>query len=592
MKKLMTGNEALVRGAWEAGVLVASAYPGTPSTEIVENMSMHKEVYSEWAPNEKVAMEAAIGASIAGVRSLAAMKHVGLNVAADPMFTYAYTGVNGGMVIITADEPGQHSSQNEQDNRNYARAAMIPMLEPASSEEAKNFMIEAYEISERFDTPVLMRMTTRACHSKGIVECGERMEKAPVKPYEKNAQKYVMVPAFAKQRRVEVAARMKRLKAFSEETPMNFVEDNGSKTGVITSGMCYSFAKEVFGDDVNYLKLGFTYPLPTEKMTAFCKDLDTIYVIEENDPLLENEVKKLGFAVKGKDIFPEYDEMTSDVIRKSVYGNAFDTIDYDKAKVVPRPPALCAGCPHRGFFYELGKRKNVMVTGDIGCYTLGFAEPYNAMDSCICMGAAFSTGHGAAKAFEKKGENTRVVGVMGDSTFFHTGINSLTECLYNESKTVSVILDNRITGMTGHQENPGSGKHANGSEANMIDIETVCRALGAKNIKTIDPNNLNEVKETLDWALELDAPSVIITKWPCVLKKFSDDDKAHFPDAYKTKDVVDAEKCIGCKKCLKTGCPALFVNRETKKAEIDSLQCVGCGVCEQVCPTHAIGKED
>ncbi len=591
MKKLMTGNEALVQGAWEAGVLVASAYPGTPSTEIVENMSAHKEVYSEWAPNEKVAMEAAIGASIAGVRSLAAMKHVGLNVAADPLFTFVYTGVNAGMVVITADEPGQHSSQNEQDNRNYARAAMIPMMEPATSAEAKEFMKEAYELSERFDTPILMRMTTRACHSKGLVECEERMEQVPIKPYAKDAKKYVMVPAHAKLRRVALAERLEKLKEFSEQTPMNFIEDHGSKIGVITSGMCYCFAKEVFGDDVNYLKLGFTYPLPTKKITEFCQGLDTIYVIEENDPLLEGEVQKLGFAVKGKNTFPAYDELTSDVIRKSVYGDAFETLTYDKEKVVPRPPALCAGCPHRGFFYDLGKRKNVMVTGDIGCYTLGFAEPYNALDSCVCMGAAFSTGHGAAKAFEQKGESTRVVGVMGDSTFFHTGINSLTECLYNNSKTVSVILDNRITGMTGHQENPGSGKHADGSSATMIDIETVCRALGAKNIRTIDPNNLQTVKETLDWALGLDEPSVIITKWPCVLKKFSDDDMERFPDAFTTKDVVDTEKCIGCKMCLKTGCPALFIDRETKKAGIDSLQCVGCGVCEQVCPTKAIGKE-
>lgn len=591
MKKLMTGNEALVQGAWEAGVLVASAYPGTPSTEIIENMSAWKEVYSEWAPNEKVAMEAAIGASIAGVRSLAAMKHVGLNVAADPLFTFVYTGVNGGMVVVTADEPGQHSSQNEQDNRNYARATMIPMMEPATSAEARDFMKEAYEISERFDTPVLMRMTTRACHSKGLVDCGDRVEKAPVKPYEKNAKKYVMVPANAKVRRVELAERLKKLEEFSEQTPLNFVEDNGSKVGVITSGMCYCFAKEVFGDDVNYLKLGFTYPLPQKKIAEFCKGLDTIYVIEENDPLIEAEVQRLGFEPKGKNTFPAYDELTSDVIRRCVHGEEFETIDYDKAKVVPRPPALCAGCPHRGFFYELGKRKNVMVTGDIGCYTLGFAEPYNAIDSCVCMGAAFSTGHGAAKAFEQKGEDTRVVGVMGDSTFFHTGINSLTECLYNNSKTVSVILDNRITGMTGHQENPGSGKHADGSDATAIDIETICRALGAKNIRTIDPNNLTLMRETLDWTLGLDEPSVIITKWPCVLKKFSEDDKAKFPTAYKTKDVVDTDKCIGCKLCLKTGCPALYIDRETKKAGIDSLQCVGCGVCEQVCPKQAIGKE-
>lgn len=593
MKKLMTGNEALVRGAWEAGVLVASAYPGTPSTEILENMTGYKEVYSEWAPNEKVACEAAIGAAIAGARSMASMKHVGLNVAADPLFTFAYTGVNAGMVLITADEPGQHSSQNEQDNRNYAKAAKVAMIEPATSQECKDFMAEAFEISEKYNTPILMRMTTRLCHSKGIVECGDRVAEAPTKPYVKDAKKYVTVPANAVPLRIKLEDRLAELKKFSETTPLNRVEDNGKKVGVITSGMSYCFAKEVFGDDVNYLKLAFTYPLPDEKIKKFVAEMDKVYIIEEDDPYLEEAVVMLCGKDKvfGKNTFPPRGEMTPDVLRKSLYGKELDTIDYDKAKVVPRPPALCAGCPHRGLFYELGKRKNVMITGDIGCYTLGFAAPYNALDTCVCMGAAFSTGHGAAKAFEMKGEDTRVVGVMGDSTFFHTGINSLTECLYNKSKTVSIILDNRITGMTGHQENPGSGKLAGGADANIIDIETVCRALGATNIRTIDPNDLTLVKETLDWALGLDEPSVIITKYPCVLKKFSEKDKADFPDAYKTKDVVDKSKCIGCKLCLKSGCPALFLNREDKKAEIDSLQCVGCGVCEQICPKDAIGKE-
>ena len=593
MKKLMTGNEALVRGAWEAGVLVASAYPGTPSTEILENMTGYKEVYSEWAPNEKVAMEAAIGASIAGARSMASMKHVGLNVAADPLFTFAYTGVNGGMVAITADEPGQHSSQNEQDNRNFAKAMKIPMVEPSTSQEAKDFMKKAFEISEKFNTPVLYRMTTRTCHSKGIVECGERIE-APKKEYKKDAQRYVTVPAVAKKLRAKIEDRMVALREFSETTDMNRIEDNGKKVGAIVSGMCYNYAKEVFGNDVNYLKLGFTYPMPVEMMKNFLNSVDKCYVLEENDPFIEEQVKILGFDSKcfGKNTFPAFDELTPDVLRKSLYGEQLETIDYDKSKVVPRPPALCAGCPHRGLFYELGKRKNVMVTGDIGCYTLAFAPPYQALDTTICMGAAFSTGHGASKAFEMMGnKEMRVVGVMGDSTFFHTGINSLTECLYNNSKTVSIVLDNRITGMTGHQENPGSGRHADMSDANIIDIETVCRALGAQNIRTIDPNNLTLVKETLDWALSLDEPSVIITKWPCVLKKFSEKDKADFPEAYKAKDVVDQEKCIGCKLCLKSGCPALFLNRETKKAQIDPLQCVGCGVCEQICPKGAIGKE-
>ncbi|MCR5482247.1 MAG: indolepyruvate ferredoxin oxidoreductase subunit alpha [Clostridia bacterium] len=592
MKKLMTGNEAIVQGAWEAGVMVASAYPGTPSTEVLENMTAHKEVYSEWAPNEKVAVEAAIGASVAGVRSMASMKHVGLNVAADPLFTFAYTGVNAGMVLLTADEPGMYSSQNEQDNRNYAKAAKIPMLEPSTSQEAKDFMKEAFDISEKFDVPVLVRMTTRVCHSKGIVECGSRSESGK-KPYVKNAQKYVMVPAFARKRRVEVEKRMALLEEFAEKTPMNRIEDNGSRTGVIACGMAYCFAKEVFGDDVNYLKMGFTNPLPSKLMTEFLQGVDKCYVIEENDPFIEEKVKMLGFSEKcfGKNTFPAYDELTADVIRKAVFGSEFETIDYDKSKVVPRPPALCAGCPHRGLFFELGKRKNVMVTGDIGCYTLAQGAPYNSIDTTICMGASFSTGHGAQKAFDLKGEDMRVVGVLGDSTFFHTGINSLTECLYNNSRTVSIILDNRITGMTGHQENPGSGRHADLSEANIIDIETVCRALGCKNIRTINPNDLKAVKDALDWALSLDEPAVIITKYPCVLKKFSEHDKKAFPDAYKSKSVVDSEKCIGCKACLKCGCPALYLDRETGKAAIDSLQCVGCGVCEQICPKQAIGKE-
>ncbi len=593
MKKLLTGNEALARGAWEAGVHFASAYPGTPSTEILENMTTYKEVYSEWAPNEKVALEAAIGASFAGGRSMASMKHVGLNVAADPLFTFVYQGVNGGCVVITADEPGQHSSQNEQDNRNYAIAAKMPMMEPSTSQEAKDFMMQAFDISEKYDIPVLMRMTTRGCHSKGIVECGDRKE-VPIKEYHKDVNKYITVPAIAKKLRIKLEDKLAGLLEFSETTPMNRIEDNGKKVGVVCSGMCYCFAQEVFGDTVNYLKIGFSNPLPDKLITKFCQGLDKVYVIEENDPILEHEIERLGFAsiVCGKNTFPKYDELTSDVIRKCVKGETLESIDYDHKDIVNRPPALCAGCPHRGFFYELGKRKNVMVSGDIGCYTLAFSAPYNAMDSNTCMGASFSSGHGAAKIFEMAGSPMRVVSVLGDSTFFHSGMTSLAECIYNNSKTVSVILDNRITGMTGHQQNPGSGKLADGkTDAIMLDIETVCRALGAKNIRTIDPNDLKLVKETLDWALSLDEPSVIITKYPCVLKKFTEDDKNKFPDAYKTKDVVDKDKCIGCKMCLKSGCPALFLNREDKKAEIDPLQCVGCGVCEQICPKNAIGKE-
>ncbi|TJX15686.1 indolepyruvate ferredoxin oxidoreductase subunit alpha [Tissierella creatinini] len=591
MKKLLTGNEALVQGAWEAGVNFASAYPGTPSTEILENMIERKEVKSEWAPNEKVALEAAIGASIVGLRSMASMKHVGLNVAADPLFTYAYTGVNGGLVIISADEPGQHSSQNEQDNRNYAKAAKIPMLEPASSQEAKDMMKAAFTISETFDTPVLVRVTTRICHSKGIVECGERTE-IEFSDYKKDVKKYITVPAIAKELRKKVEERMNALGDYSGESPFNLIYNNGKKVGVISSGICYFYAREVFGNEANYLKLGFTNPLPDKMIADFCKDLDTIYVLEENDPYIEERVKMLGYIPHGNDTFPPYGELTPDVIRRSLYKEEMPTIDYDKSKVISRPPTLCAGCPHRGIFYDLGKRKNVLVAGDIGCYTLGFADPYNAMDFNICMGAGFSAGHGAQIGFDIKKENKRVVSVLGDSTFFHTGINSLIEVLYNQSRTVNLILDNRITGMTGHQENPGTGRHADLSEAPFMDIEAIVKALGAKNVRTIDPNDLALVKDTIDWALGLDEPSVIITRWPCALKKLSQQDKEEFKDVFTEKYEVDADLCIGCKICLKAGCPALSYEPISKKTVIDRTQCVGCGVCAQLCKKQkAIVKE-
>ena len=591
MKKLLTGNEALVQGAWEAGVKFASAYPGTPSTEILEGMTERKEVRAEWAPNEKVALEAAVGASIAGLRSMASMKHVGLNVAADPLFTYAYTGVNGGFVVVTADEPGQHSSQNEQDNRNYAKAAKIPMLEPSTSQESKDMMKAAFAISEAYDTPVLVRMTTRVCHSKGIVECGERTE-PEYTDYKKDVRKYLTVPAFAREMRKKVEQRMVMLADYSNKSPLNMIYDMKKETGVIASGECYCYAKEVFGDEVNYLKLGFTNPLPDQLVSKFCKELKTIYILEENDPYIEERVKMLGFKPHGKDTFPSYGELTSDVIRKSLYGEELPVIVYDESKVVDRPPTLCAGCPHRGIFYELGRRKNVVVAGDIGCYTLGFAEPYNAMDFNICMGASFSTGHGAQIAFDLKEEDKRVVSVLGDSTFFHTGINSLIEVLYNQSKTVNIILDNRITGMTGHQENPGSGRHADLSEAPVMDVETIVRALGARNVKTINPNDLTEVRKTLDWALQLNEPSVIITRWPCVLKKLSAADQSEFTDVFKSKCRVETELCIGCKACLRAGCPALSVDPAKMKAIIDTPQCVGCGVCAQLCAKKAIIKEE
>ena len=592
MKLLMTGNEAIARGAYEAGVRFASAYPGTPSTEILENVATYKEdIVAEWATNEKVALEAAIGGSIAGARTMASMKHVGVNVAADPLFTFSYTGVNGGMVLITADEPGMHSSQNEQDNRNYAKFAKIAMFEPSTSQEAKDMLKEAFEISEKYDTPVLFRVTTRLCHSKGIVECSDRVE-VPIKEYIKNPKKNLTVPAHARVRRVEIDDRMSKLLEYSNNTHLNNYEINDTKIGIVASGMCYTYAKEVFGDNASYMKLGFTNPLPMEKIKEFASKVDKVYVIEENDPFIEEQLKANNIKCHGKDIFPSYGELTPDVIRKSVFGKTNDTIDYNKDLVVNRPPGLCAGCPHRGFFYELGKRKNVMVTGDIGCYTLGFAPPYNAMDTTICMGASLSSGHGAQKVFNMKENNKiRVVGVLGDSTFFHTGINSLLDVVYNKGNSISVILDNRITGMTGHQQNPGTGYTLQGDVTSEVNIEELVKACGVKHIRTINPNNLSQVKETLDWAFNLEEPSVIITRWPCALKKFSRQDIEEFNNPFTSKCSVDTDKCIGCKLCMKTGCPAISFKSEEKSVFIDKNQCVGCEVCSQVCPKDAISKE-
>lgn len=592
MKLLMTGNEAIARGAYEAGVRFASAYPGTPSTEILENVATYKEdIVAEWATNEKVALEAAIGGSIAGARTMASMKHVGVNVAADPLFTFSYTGVNGGMVLITADEPGMHSSQNEQDNRNYAKFAKIAMFEPSTSQEAKDMLKEAFEISEKYDTPVLFRVTTRLCHSKGIVECSDRVE-VPIKEYIKNPKKNLTVPAHARVRRIEIDDRMSKLLEYSNNTHLNNYEINDTKIGIVASGMCYTYAKEVFKDDASYMKLGFTNPLPMEKIKKFASKVDNVYVIEENDPFIEEQLKANNIKCHGKDIFPSYGELTPDVIRKSVFGKTNDTIDYNKDLVVNRPPGLCAGCPHRGFFYELGKRKNVMITGDIGCYTLGFAPPYNAMDTTICMGASLSSGHGAQKVFNMKENNKiRVVGVLGDSTFFHTGINSLLDVVYNKGNSISVILDNRITGMTGHQQNPGTGYTLQGDVTSEVNIEELVKACGVKHIRTINPNNLSQVKESLDWAFELDEPSVIIARWPCALKKFSKQDIEEFNNPFTSKCSVNTDKCIGCKLCMKIGCPAISFKSEEKMVSIDSNKCVGCEVCSQVCPKDAISKE-
>jgi indolepyruvate ferredoxin oxidoreductase alpha subunit len=595
MKKLLTGNEAIAQGAFENGVRFASAYPGTPSTEILENLAAFKEIDAEWAPNEKTALEAAIGASLAGARSMASMKHVGVNVAADPLFAVSYTGINGALVLISADEPGQHSSQNEQDNRHYARAAKIPLLEPGDSQECKNMMGTALELSEKFDTLVMIRMTTRVCHSKGIVECGERKE-VPLVPYIKKPGKYITVPAFSKKRRVIVEERSAELLACSEQTPLNRIEwQHDKKIGVVTSGVCYYYAREVFGDSVSYLKLGFTWPLPVNKIREFCSHLEEIYVIEENDSYLEEAVLMYGYYPnpKGKNVLPHYGEMLPEVIRKSFLGESKPLIPYDETSLVPRPPTLCAGCPHRGFYYELARRKDVVITNDIGCYALGYAEPFNAEDFNMCMGSAFSVGHGAQKIFKTiPGFGKKTVALLGDSTFFHTGMNSLLEAVYNGSNLVCVILDNAITGMTGHQNNPGNGLNAKGEIATRTSIEAVVKALGVKHLRTVNPNNLKEMKDALDWAIGLDELAVIVTRWPCVLKRITADLKATFNNPFTTTCIVDESKCIGCKLCIKSGCPALCFETAAKKAKIDPVQCVGCEVCNQICPKDAIVKEE
>lgn len=594
MKQLMTGNEAIARGAYEAGVKFASAYPGTPSTEILENIAKYKEdIVAQWAVNEKVALESVIGASIAGARSIAAMKHVGLNVAADPLFTYSYTGVNAGTVIITADEPGMHSSQNEQDNRNYARFAKIPLLEPSTSQEAKDMTKLAFEISEKFDTPVLIRVTTRVCHSKGIVECFDR-EEFEIKEYIRNIPKTIMVPAFGRIRRVEVENRINKLNEFSNTTDLNYYEINNNKIGIVASGMCINFAKEVFKDKASYMKLGFTNPMPIEKIKVFADKVEKIYVIEENDPIIEEQLKANQIKCIGKEVLPTYGELTPDIIRKHILNEKKETIKFNENLVINRPPGLCAGCPHRGFFYEVGKRRNIVISGDIGCYSLGFASPYNAMDFIICMGASISAGHGAQTVFNMKENNEiRLINVIGDSTFFHSGITSLLNTVYNKGNSITVILDNRITGMTGHQENPGTGYTLQGDETKEIDIPTLVKACGVDNVRLINPNNLKEVNEALDWALDnKDDPSVIITRWPCALKKLSKHDIEEFDKPFINKFKVNKNNCIGCKLCMKVGCPAISFNNDKKIAYIDKTQCIGCEVCQQVCPKKAIIKEE
>ena len=590
MKQLLTGNEAVARGLYEAGVSFASAYPGTPSTEILENAGTYTEIDAEWAPNEKVAMEAAIGASIAGVRSFAAMKMVGVNVAADPLFTYAYMQVHGGFVFVSADDPGMHSSQDEQDNRNFARFAKICMFEPSDSQKAKDMTRAAYDVSERFHVPVMVRMTTRICHSKSLVTEQERVPAPPI-PYARRTGEIDSVPAVARVRRVIIEQRQKKLQEWSETCPWNVEEPGDTSIGIVTSGAGYNYIKEVFGDSVSVLKIGFSYPLPMKKIRAFAEKVDTLYVVEELDSFMEDQIKAAGIPCHGHDVIPNIGELNPDIVQKALTGTGNTGVSVPEEAIVPRPPVLCAGCPHRGFAFELAKRKDTVMLGDIGCYGLCGAPPLNAKDMGLNMGAVFSMGHGMVHGFARSGQQKRVVGYMGDSTFFHSGINALMEVSYNKSNTICVILDNRITGMTGHQENPGTGYTIKGEPTTLIDVERVVHALGIRNVRTVDPNNLADMKATLDWAYSIEKePVVIITKWPCVLKKYSHEDAEEF-NLDKTPCIIDEEKCIGCKKCLTTGCPALRFNLKDKKSEIVESDCVGCKVCMQVCPVKAISRK-
>ncbi len=571
----MLGNEAIARGLYEAGVKLVSSYPGTPSTEITEFAAKYDEIYCEWAPNEKVAAEVAFGASLRGVRSACAMKHVGLNVAADPLFTLSYTGVNGGMVIFVADDPAMHSSQNEQDSRHYAIAAKVPMLEPADSAEAKDFVKAAYAISEEFDTPVIIRMCTRIAHSQGTVELCDREEIA-LPAYEKNPQKYIMAPANAIRRHPFVEERTEKLRAYGETSALNRVEYGGTEKGIICSGTCYQYVKEVFGDSVSVLKLGLVNPLPEKIIRDFAAKVDKLYVIEELDGIIEGHLNALKIPCTGKEMFTPIGEYNQTTIREAFGLPQPESVCAD-TPVPVRPPVMCAGCPHRGLFYTLAKHK-ITCLGDIGCYTLGSAAPLFALDSTLCMGASVSGLHGFNKAGGKETEN-KTVCVIGDSTFMHSGMTGLVNIAYNGSNSTVIILDNSITGMTGHQQNPTTGYNIKGDPALAVNLEALCRSIGIERVRVVDPYNLKECEEAILEELSVDAPSVIISRRPCMLLKYV---KAKPPVK------VNEDKCVGCKQCMKLGCPA--ISMKNKKAHIDFTQCVGCDVCTQLCRLGAIEK--
>ena len=573
MREIMIGNAAAARGLYEAGCAVVSSYPGTPSTEITEFAAKYEEIYCEWAPNEKVAMEVAFGASLGGKRSCCTMKHVGLNVAADPLYTMSYTGVNAGMVICVADDPGMHSSQNEQDSRHHAIASKVPMLEPSDSAESLLFAKEAFEMSEKYDTPVILRMCTRIAHSQSIVETGDRKEPEQ-KPYEKNPGKNIMMPGNAKKRHPFVEERTKKLSMLGENCVFNRVEGESEELGIITSGTSYQYVKEVFGDRVKVLKIGLVNPLPVELIKSFSKSVKRVVVIEELDGIIETHCRNIGVEVEGKKLFSCIGEFSQKTIAKAfgIEDKEFVAADSD---IPVRPPVLCAGCPHRGMFYTLAKNK-VTVHGDIGCYTLGAQAPLGAMDSTLCMGASVSGVHGFNKALGEKSEGKTVAGI-GDSTLIHAGITGLINIAYNATNSTVIILDNSITGMTGHQQNPTTGFNLKGDPAAKIDLETLCRSVGINRVTVVDPYDLKQCDEVLKRELEAKEPSVIISRRPCVLLKY-----------VKTKAPlnVNKEKCKSCKKCMKLGCPAIRIR--DGKADIDTTLCVGCDVCKQLCAFDAI----
>ena len=576
-RKLMTGNEAVARGAWEAGAVVAAAYPGTPSTEITDNAAKYPEIYAEWSPNEKVAFEVAFGAAVAGARAMTAMKHVGVNVAADALFTAAYTGVNGGMTVVCADDPDMHSSQNEQDTRHYGRAAMLPVLEPSSSQEAKDFCKLAFFLSENFDTPVILRVTTRIAHSQSLVELGERVS-VPVKEYKKDAAKYVMSPGFARKRRLEVQKRMQALAEFAEESPLNRVEMADASIGIITSGVLYQYVKEVL-PQASVLKLGITHPLPRRLIERFASSVKQLYVVEELGPFLEDAIKSWGIAVKGQELFSPIGEVFAQDIAAALGGVSLPRplLEND---LPARPPLMCAGCPHRGLFYLLHKHKPV-VTGDIGCYTLAAGPPLSAMDTCVCMGSSISVAHGMEKAGHSP---QKTVAVLGESTFLHSGIHPLINTVYNQSAVTTIILDNSTTAMTGHQHHPASGFNIKGQPAPAVDLPALAAACGVKHVQVVDPFDLAATENALKAALQFKGPSVLITKSPCILL----DKKAQF------RPYSVEESCTGCKICLKMGCPALGLQDGPGKvkARIEAAQCTGCGLCAAVCPSDSITRRN